>query len=138
MRGGTIAMTAMLLLLASLACGGGTDVGQQAYLNNCASCHGELGEGQPNWRVVGDDGRYPAPPHDSTGHTWHHGDGTLFRIAKFGGASLNIPNFQSGMPAFQDTLSDEEVRAVINYIKTFWTAEEREFQANGSAGDPFP
>ena len=141
MHTGIMTLTAMLLLLASLACGGGkadSDDGQATYLNNCAACHGEIGEGQPNWRIEGADGHYPAPPHDSTGHTWHHGDGLLFRIAKFGGVSLNIPNFQSGMPAFQGTLDDEEIREVILYLKTFWTAEEREFQASGSVGDPFP
>ena len=132
-------ITAMLLLLAaSSACGGDSDSGQQTYLNNCAACHGQLGEGNPDWRVLGDDGRYPPPPHDSTGHTWHHADGLLFRIVKLGGASLNIPNFKSGMPAFQDTLDDGEIREVLLYIKTLWGEEEREFQAANSIGDPFP
>jgi mono/diheme cytochrome c family protein len=149
MRSGIIAMTAMLLLLASLACGGAkpdggangaadSNAGQQTYLNNCAACHGELGEGQPDWQFQDSEGRYPAPPHDSNGHTWHHADGLLFRLVKFGGASLNIPNIKSGMPAFQGTLDDEEIKAVLIYLKTFWTAEGREFQAANSVGDPFP
>ena len=48
------------------------------YAENCASCHGAKLEGQPDWRSPGPDGVMPAPPHDRTGHTWHHGDGMLF------------------------------------------------------------
>ena len=127
----------LLLLVASAACGGDSDSGQQTYLNNCAACRGQVGEGNPDWMSLGDDGRYPPPPHDST-HTWHHADGLLFRIVQFGGASLNIPNFKSGMPASQDTLDDGEIRGVLLYIKTLWGEDEREFQAANSIGDPFP
>jgi Cytochrome c len=61
---------------------------------------------------------------NSDGHTWHHSDGLLFRIVKKDGASFNIPGFHSGMPAFEDRLSDEEIRSVINYLKTFWGPQE--------------
>ncbi|MCW5719495.1 MAG: cytochrome c, partial [Bauldia sp.] len=52
--------------------------GQTLYLANCASCHGVDLEGQPNWQTPLADGRFPAPPHDETGHTWHHSDAQLF------------------------------------------------------------
>jgi len=133
-----LVVMAMLMLLTSAACGGGGEAGQQTYLDNCAACHGVVGEGQPNWQVVDADGRYLAPPHDGTGHTWHHADGQLFRLVKFGGASLNIPDFKSGMPAFQDTLTDDEIKEVLIHIRTFWNDEERGFQKANSAGDPFP
>ena len=100
---------------------------------NCASCHGARGEGQAEWKTLGPDGRYPAPPHDTSGHTWHHGDGLLFQIVQQGGASLNVPGFQSGMPAFGDQLSDEEVRAVLVYLRTLWGPSERAFQAQVTA-----
>ena len=125
-----------MVLVFSAACGASLDAndaivdqGGRLYAVNCASCHGASGEGQPEWKTVGPDGRYPAPPHDRTGHTWHHGDGLLFQIVKQGGASLNVPGFQSGMPAFSDQLSDDEVRSVLGYLKTLWGPSERAFQA---------
>ena len=52
--------------------------GAQIYAAACASCHGADLEGQPNWRFRNADGRLPAPPHDETGHTWHHDTIALF------------------------------------------------------------
>ncbi|RMH47672.1 MAG: hypothetical protein D6686_12315 [Alphaproteobacteria bacterium] len=51
--------------------------GRQLYAEFCASCHGANLEGQPDWQSPGPDGRLPAPPHDETGHSWHHGDALL-------------------------------------------------------------
>lgn len=143
---GAFAVLALMAVLPiATACGNNTGKGQdeielggQLYLGNCAVCHGQRGQGNPAWRTKGPDGRYPPPPHDSTGHTWHHSDGLLFRIAKHGGASLNILNFQSGMPAFEGVLKDSEIKAVILYLKTLWGPEERQFQAEQSARDPLP
>ena len=141
----TIFVVGLVLFFAGAACDGRdasnaaqAELGRQVYQQNCAACHGINGEGQPNWQVKRPDVSYPAPPHDATGHTWHHTDGLLFRIVKHGGASLNIPNFKSGMPAFGQELEDEEIRAVINHLKTFWEAEQRERQAQASEQDPFP
>jgi hypothetical protein len=41
-------------------------------------------EGQPNWKERQANGRLPAPPHDASGHTWHHPDAQLFGITKQG------------------------------------------------------
>ncbi len=138
-------LVGLALFFTGAACGDGdtdsmaqADLGREIYQQNCATCHGVRGEGQPNWQVKRPDGSYPAPPHDTTGHTWHHSDGLLFRIVKDGGASLNIPNFKSGMPAFGQQLQDEEVRTVINHLKTFWGPEQRERQSQASGQDPFP
>lgn len=60
--------------------------GQATYGASCTSCHGPYGEGQSNWKSRRTDGAYLAPPHDWTGHTWHHGDGLLFGIVKQGGS----------------------------------------------------
>lgn len=103
-------------------------LGAQVYQANCASCHGVEGEGQPDWKTPRADGSYPAPPHDANGHTWHHGDRLLLQIIQGGGASLNIPNFKSNMPAFGNVLSDEEMRAVLDYLKSTWPAQQRDFQ----------
>ena len=104
-------------------------LGQAVYAENCASCHGASLEGQtPDWRTPGADGRMPAPPHDETGHTWHHDGDTLFRLTKYGLAALLGPDsdYQSNMPAYEGVLSDEEILAVLSYIKSTWPAEIRE------------
>lgn len=112
--------------------------GKLIYATYCAACHGRDGEGEPNWKTPNEDGTYPAPPHTGDGHTWHHGDGLLFQIIQSGGDSLNIPKFQSNMPAFGEVLSDEEIIAVLAYIKSLWPEEQRQFQSEVSQQDPFP
>jgi len=104
-------------------------LGSLVYQASCASCHGAAGEGQPGWQSPRSDGTYPAPPHDSTGHTWHHPDELLIDIIRRGGQVVyGRPGFTSGMPAFGDQLTDAEIRAVLAYIKTFWGEDERAFQ----------
>ena len=111
--------------------------GEQLYQNNCASCHGVNLEGQPNWRSRNADGSLPAPPHDATGHTWHHDDETLFYYTKLGGKGIaelrgyNNPN--SAMPAYADILSDSEIIAILEYIKSTWPQQIRAMQSARSA-----
>jgi mono/diheme cytochrome c family protein len=113
-------------------------LGQGVYQTYCAQCHGLRAEGQPNWQQRNPDGSFPPPPHDATGHTWHHSDGLLYRIVRDGGQIYEDPGFKSGMPAFGDRLHPEEIRAVITYLKSLWGPEERKFQAQVSLEDPFP
>ena len=108
------------------------ELGQEVYAESCASCHGADLEGQPDWRRRLDNGRMPAPPHDETGHTWHHADGQLFTITKHGVRAV-VPGYQSDMPAFEGILSDEEIIAVLAYIKSTWPERERAFQAEVTA-----
>ncbi len=98
-------------------------LGKQQYTAHCASCHGAELDGQPNWRQVLPSGRAAAPPHDQTGHTWHHADSVLFKITKYGSAALAGKGYQSDMLGFQDKLSDQEIKAVLSYIKSRWPAE---------------
>lgn len=101
--------------------------GQTIYAENCASCHGANLEGQPDWRSPGADGRRPAPPHDETGHTWHHDGDTLFRLTKYGtGALIGDPDYESNMPIYEGVLTDDEIIAVLSYIKSTWPQEIRE------------
>jgi mono/diheme cytochrome c family protein len=103
--------------------------GLQVYVENCASCHGKELEGQPDWRIRKPDGKLPAPPHDQTGHTWHHPDGTLFEIIKYGLVPPHAPDgYLSDMPKWGGTLTDEDIWAVLAYIKSRWPEEIQKFQ----------
>ena len=108
-------------------------LGQTVYAGNCASCHGARLEGQPGWRSRNPDGTLKAPPHDESGHTWHHPDNDMFRYTKQGGQALAPKGFKSAMPGFGDTLSDREIWAVLSYIHTFWPAKIRERQRSLNA-----
>lgn len=100
--------------------------GRQIYADACASCHGEALEGQANWQQRNAEGRLPAPPHDPTGHTWHHPDAVLFMLTKYGPAAMmSDPAYQSDMPAYDGVLSDREIVAVLSYIKSTWPPEIR-------------
>lgn len=98
-------------------------LGGLVYAEHCAACHGADLEGQPNWRQRNPDGRLPAPPHDETGHTWHHPDIQLFRLTKFGPSDLAGGAYESDMPAYAAILADDEIVAVLSYIKSTWPAE---------------
>lgn len=108
--------------------------GRSLYETNCASCHGAQLEGQPDWMSRLPNGRLPAPPHDETGHTWHHSDGQLFRIVKEGLAAI-APGYETDMPAFADRMTDDEIRAVIDFIKSTWPDRERDYQRSRSEAD---
>ncbi|MCF6303811.1 MAG: cytochrome c [Rhodobacteraceae bacterium] len=113
--------------------------GQALYAENCASCHGATLEGQPDWRIPNPDGTLPAPPHNNDGHTWHHDDRLLFDYTKLGGAQAmaarGLSNFNSGMPAFEGILSDDEINNIWAYIRSTWGEEERAAQAERTALD---
>ena len=96
-------------------------MGKALYAKNCASCHGKNLEGQtPNWRQPLPDGSFPAPPHDASGHTWHHPDAMLFKVTKYSRTQSGDKSFKSNMPAFEKTLSDNEIWSVLSYIKSTW------------------
>ncbi|WGW04948.1 c-type cytochrome [Tropicibacter oceani] len=97
--------------------------GQQVYADFCASCHGAELEGQPDWRVADADGYLPAPPHDETGHTWHHPDTLLVQIVTHGTEALAGGTYKSNMMGFAETLSEDEILNVLAYIKSTWPQE---------------
>jgi len=100
-------------------------LGKKVYANNCAACHGSKLEGQPDWRIRKANGRLPAPPHDVTGHTWHHPDAVLIDITKNGlvPGITAPPGYVSDMPAYGKLLTDHEITAVLAYIKSSWPAK---------------
>lgn len=108
-------------------------LGRERYAEHCASCHGERGEGQADWKVAGPDGSLPAPPHDASGHTWHHADAQLLEIIAKGG-TVYMP--ESKMPGYAGLLEPAEMQAVLAYLKSLWGPRELDFQAEVSAGWP--
>ena len=107
--------------------------GATLYQRYCAACHGVNLEGEANWRQHKADGNLPAPPHDDSGHTWHHPDELLFNYVKYGGqkalqmlgATWAKP---SPMPGFSAQMNDEQIWQVLNYIKSHWSEPARQRQ----------
>lgn len=106
--------------------------GRALYLEHCSSCHGALLEGQPDWRRTKEDGSLPAPPHNASGHTWHHPDQLLFDYVKLGGQEalqrMGVNSVTSAMPRFADLLSDQDIREILSYIKSTWPTALIEYQ----------
>ena len=103
--------------------------GEVLYQLHCASCHGANLEGQPNWRERDADGMLPAPPHDMTGHTWHHSDALLFDVTKYGSTYVIGSDYKSNMPGFSETLSDTDIWAILSFIKSTWPPDIQEIQS---------
>lgn len=101
--------------------------GKALYADHCARCHGANLEGQQDWRKRLPNGRLRAPPHDVTGHTWHHSDQQLFEMTKNGTAAL-MPGLETDMPAYKDILSDAEIWDVLSFIESTWPPNIRQRQ----------
>jgi mono/diheme cytochrome c family protein len=112
-------------------------IGEKVYTEQCAACHGVNLEGQFDWKERNADGTFRAPPHDETGHTWHHGDGYLLERVRTGTATMDVGmQSASNMPAYQDILSDTEMEAVLAYIQNSWPADIQQSQARVTAAEP--
>ena len=111
-------------------------LGETVYQTQCASCHGEDLEGEADWKFSNPDGTVKSPPHDETGHTWHHGDGYLISRIRYGTTDLDpLMQERSNMPAFSDLLTDAEIDAVLVYIKSEWPTDIQVIQAERTAAE---
>lgn len=102
--------------------------GREVYRVACASCHGPRAEGAPNWQEPDSRGNLPPPPHDDGGHTWRHPDRQLGEIVRRGMRDLFNKTPELTMPPFEDLLDDEEIGAVIAYLKSLWSLQHRSYQ----------
>jgi len=91
--------------------------GRAAYLQTCAVCHGEQGDGYAN--------DLAAPALDASEHAPEHPDQQVHEWIINGKLGLGRQ-----MPAYGDQLTDEEVHAIIAYLHTLWTTEQLEVQQN--------
>ena len=119
----------VVLIVALGACGGGgssdddlIELGRTIYEKNCLVCHGEARTGRG--------GLANAPVHGPDGHTWHHPDGQLRELIL---GALDYP--QKTMPSFVGRLTDSEVDAVLEYIKSNWDTPQLEWQAEVSRNE---
>lgn len=106
------------------------ELGNQVYSENCAHCHGQYGQSiVDNWKKPNPDGSFPPPPLNGTAHTWHHPFEVLIKTINEGGEPVG-----GVMPAFGDSLREEEKVAVIAYIQSLWSQEvyERWVKMNAS------
>lgn len=111
--------------------------GAELYAEHCSTCHGAQLEGQPDWQIADEDGVLPAPPHDETGHTWHHDDAMLTDYIRRGGQAVLDDMgvaMTSGMPAFGEILEEDEIAAILAFIKSSWPARIQAVQAERNGG----
>lgn len=97
--------------------------GEEIYQQSCASCHGADLAGQQDWKIPDAEGLRPAPPQDASGHTWHHSDQLILEII-----SVGLDLGPTRMPTFGDQLSEQEIVAVLEFLKASWGPDERAFQ----------
>src|SRR5919204_2729899 len=107
-----------------------TERGERLYNVYCATCHGGADAAQGSAPRAS----YP-PPHNSSGHTWQHPTCELEAIVRDGGddttralRATQAPPGAVQMPSFKDRLSADEIDAILAYIKTMWTDEQRHSQ----------
>jgi mono/diheme cytochrome c family protein len=100
--------------------------GRAVYAQHCAQCHGADLAGQLRWRERGPDGLLPAPPHDRSGHTWHHTGDVLFNLTKYGVQRYAGAEYKSAMPRYEGVLADQDIVAVLSYIKSTWPSDVRQ------------
>ena len=120
--------------------GDATDLDQVAfggriYSRICANCHGTELDGQLGWEVPLKDGTRLAPAHSAEGKTWRRGDDALFEVVKVGGETLRPDGGVSRMPGFGEKLTDEEIWAVIAFIKSTWPSNVQDAQQNVAADE---
>jgi S-disulfanyl-L-cysteine oxidoreductase SoxD len=103
--------------------------GKRLYMSSCASCHGKRLQGQPLWQLEDRYRGQRAPAHDQTGHTWAHSDEDLFYMTRNGRFPGSTSTSISYMPAFRESLTDEQILSVIAFIKATWPIGLRISQA---------
>ncbi len=87
--------------------------GAKLYEKYCMECHGEkgIGEAVAPWAKSFN----AAPALDDSMHAWHHTDEQLVKMI------LKGTRAGSRMPAWDKTLSPDQARDLVAYIKSLWS-----------------
>ena len=90
--------------------------GHDLYTQNCRGCHGDAATGE---------GAQPGTPLNSAaGHTWHHSDAQLTDILL---GRIVTPG--RTMPSYAGLLTEQDIQAILAYIKSNWPEDLRRHQA---------
>jgi mono/diheme cytochrome c family protein len=114
----SIAGTALLTAAALLAlpvvakADSKTPDGKAVYTKNCSSCHAATGQGVP--------GTFPPLAKNSFVTGDQKKVATVLVKGLNGEIKVNGKSYNGTMPAWKGTLSNAEIAAVANYIRTAW------------------
>ena len=122
------ALFVMAALLVALAgCGGGTTatptpvdpatLGQQTFTSYCAPCHGANGEGFIN--------ALNAPALNADGESYLLSDAAILAAIIDGGSASGDTPLGGAMAPLGDALSAEQEAAVLQYVHTLWSDDQR-------------
>lgn len=104
-------VTASVLFTSLTVCPAYGEDAKQLYEQTCAMCHGPEGKGDgPNAQVL-----QPKPANLSV-VLKDKDTAYLTKLLKGGGSSVGKSPL---MPAYKDILKDEQIRALIKYVKGF-------------------
>lgn len=93
--------------------------GETVFNQHCMSCHGAKAAGLgDNWQQQLPDKDYSPPALNGSAHAWHHPLDNLKRTITRGTQPIG-----GYMPAFGETLSEDDKLAVIAYFQSFWSEE---------------
>jgi len=129
-------LTGLALVVAALAgCGGGgqtaetgdpATLGQRTFMQWCAPCHGAEGEGNIN--------ALAAPPLNASGDTYRLTDAEILDGIVKGGTQEG-----SNMQPLGEFLTAEQQMAVMYYVHSLWSDEQRvEHERSGGHVAPTP
>jgi mono/diheme cytochrome c family protein len=90
--------------------------GRELYEQGCRSCHGSDGRGNPQWESA------VRPIEFSDCGTTSEATEVWTTVVKKGGPSRGL---DSAMPAFEGAYSDDEIGAIVAFIRTFCPQAER-------------
>jgi menaquinol-cytochrome c reductase cytochrome b/c subunit len=97
--------------------------GSELFAKNCADCHGAEGEGGEIKDKPGETTR----PLNSEDFLVAHFDDTIFQIISYGQPGEGMQAFG---PAYGGPLNDQEIRAIIAFLRS-WAEPEEETPAGG-------
>ncbi len=114
----------------------GSEEGKELYEAACASCHGLDGKGAPAGTALA----VPLPDFTDCSFVTREATGNWVALAAHGGRELNL---SPQMPGFGDALSEEQIRAIIAYVRGFctdpsWPSGDLNFPRPVFTGKAFP